>query len=240
MKYTKKMKLVELESEDRFNNNNKIHQGACTLSDGAYTKPHVLPALDRLMDEILQKTGISDADKWQLYNQTLQKYLNFVKVTSEKQHRFNSQLEDSNDYSHSSFQKHDQSFSKQGDMAFNLSGVEPIRDSLDSISAPIVRNFFENARENGAYTNDHRSSSPLASNEVLMSKPAQRISKKSGHVIEKRSKKKAQRKKSLMYQPWSPLKTRSTKAKKRQADELLASMIPCKVVIERWQPTAAR
>lgn len=147
MKYAKKMKLVELDDSNISSyavNNNRI-------DDETYSKPYVLSSLDNTMNEIL-KAPMSDGDKWQLYSQALHRYLNHLKHTSRKidsnfSYPKNSEEKDPFNVSLHSLDSIRNTFGTTSRRdAFEMSGVDTIRDSLDTISQPTVRNFFENAR----------------------------------------------------------------------------------------------
>lgn len=70
MEHAKKMMLVEPSVLERLNNINQ-------------NQPDVINHLDSEMKKILDVKNISDNEKWTLYNQALQKYLNFMKSTRE-------------------------------------------------------------------------------------------------------------------------------------------------------------
>lgn len=132
------MKLIEIDD----NSNNLIANNSSCIDDENYSKPRVLSILDSIMNKILTTPSISDVDKWKLYSQALHRYLNYVKITSQK-----------NDYNSSCPEKDNNRISTEDDTfrnpcnsSFNfslpqseMSGVEPIRDSLDSILPPIAR-----------------------------------------------------------------------------------------------------
>lgn len=231
------MQLVELDNINQPINN--YQHNSIPINDETYSKPYVLSALDQLMDGILRKSGISDGDKWQLYNQSLQKYLNFVKLQSKKPQNLQNLQNPSESYRNLS--KVDSAFCVPNDLSFNISGIEPLRDSLDSISVPIVRNFFEKIRENdGNFNNNYMmsSSSSLSKNEEIAQSQAS--------TSESPKNKKSNRKRSLTYHDFSPVKTRSkarSKATtKRHADSALSGIRPCKVILHNiaWDPTTAQ
>lgn len=248
MKYAKKMKLVEV--DDISSTNEDTHQHRHKVSDENYSKPYVLSSLDQLMSDILSKKGISDVEKWQLYSQSLQKYLNFVKTLSEKSqtsinHSEVNQKVRPKDSSilFTPSEISDFNLSNPVDDSLNLSVLTPIRDSIDSISAPRVRHFFERAREMEA-TNNKSSTSIKEIGEIAESVPIHEpmeINYPVGRKIKKASNKN-NRRSSLMYQPWSPIQTRSlVKKKKRKAETALLTR-PCKVILNDlyWEPTSAR
>lgn len=149
MKYTKKMQLVELDSEKRIRDG----QFSTLPLDKNYAAPRVLSTLDGLMSEILNTSNTSDSDKWTLYNQTLQRYLNYAKhnINNLNQSQHNEPVQQPNanqETLNESFhhRNEDQDIFREG--LQDISGILPIRDSLDSITQPAVREFFEKAREN--------------------------------------------------------------------------------------------
>lgn len=137
------MKLVEIDDV--------THSSACSPdqllpSDQNFVASRILSILDKSMNSILNRRDIDDGEKWVLYNQTLQKYLNHMKKTrvqnsntpQSQQSEFNGQNQ--LNYSLGEF---DGCVSDQ-----YMSGVLPMRDSIDTISQPMVREFFEQARQN--------------------------------------------------------------------------------------------
>lgn len=124
MKFAKKMKLVELENDI----SNQYHQPDNLLLDENYTKPKILSKLDALMTQILQRKDITDNDKWLMYKQALHRYLHFANKPVPP----NIERDDSNKHTNTLM---DNYFS---------------RDSIDMITQPSVREFFESARENPA------------------------------------------------------------------------------------------
>lgn len=130
MKCAKKMRLVEV--DDIPNNYSN------TITDENYTKPRMLSSLDNKMMEILKSNSLHDFDKWMLYNQTLQRYLKFVE-------NGNTQAIHQTGKKHSV--KDDSSFSHSPLPPFELIDNVTTRDSLDAISLPGVREFFEKARQ---------------------------------------------------------------------------------------------
>lgn len=220
MKYAKKMKLVEIDDINISScANNNVH-----IDDNSYSKPYVMSALDNAMNEILS-TPISDGDKWKLYSQTLQRYLNHSKFTSRKiDTDFSYPVNKDISATENAF-----NFSL-GDISppnqFDMSGVERIRDSIDRISQPNVRNFFEKARE----VNSLSATSPSAPMAETQAQLAPRRRKRTNNSNSVRR-----------VQPY-----RNTVAtRKRRAETSLSADIPrirpCKVTIHRlnWSPTTA-
>ena len=220
------MKLVELDSIDQ-TNNDFIHTSS-PISDETYSKPYVLSALDRLMNDILKKSGLSDGEKWQLYNQTLQRYLNFVKAQSKEKNSASTSIQTKSCDSNLDDTRRD--FTLLRDSSFNMSGVEPIRDSLDTISVPVVRDFFMNAREKNDPLN--------ASWRSLPSPQPQHQQPSLPKVVNDRPKKKAVRKVNhyIQFKP-NPSSRSKAAAKKRHAEALLSQIRPRKVIA--WEPTNA-
>lgn len=110
------MKLIEYDDNDV----NAIHMHHPIHSDIKYAEPKILHSLDSIMGQILNKKDLSDNEKWNLYNQTLQRYLHFAN----KSDKMNS----------------------QGNINLEAEHQFP-RDSLDTITQPTVREFFKSARE---------------------------------------------------------------------------------------------
>lgn len=220
------MKLIELDSIDQ-TNNEFIHTSS-PISDETYSKPYVLSALDRLMNDILKKSGLSDGEKWQLYNQTLQRYLNFVKAQSKEKNSASTSIQSKAYDSNLDDTRRD--FTLLRDSSFNMSGVDPIRDSLDTISVPVVRDFFMNAREKNDPLNTSWRSLP--------SPQPQQQQPSLPKVVNERPKKKAVRKVNHYIQFNSNPSSRSKAvAKKRHAEALLSQIRPRKVIA--WEPTNA-
>lgn len=229
------MKLIEIND----NNSPSYVNNNINVDDENYSKPRVLSTLDNIMNEILNKP-ISDSDKWQLYSQALQRYLNHVKYGTQK-----------NNYVPTSPEKIKNDTTAIGDAfnfsmpQFDISGVQPIRDSLDSISQPIrdsldsisqpaVRQFFENARK----SNDGITQSPP----LLPLPDPMDISNRQNQITPKKSraKRRSNPRRVLPYQP----RTRAVASKRRAENSLLADsqIRPCKVMLKRlnWEPTSAR
>lgn len=225
MKFAKKMKLIEID-----NDNIAPHANSNCINDEEYPKPHVLSPLDNIMNKILKAPFISDGEKWSLYNQALQRYLNHVKIATKKI-----------DYNNTSYSenrgKDDYNSSPAVEDTFNLSmspldisGLAPLRDSLDSISQPVVRNFFERARNTSAVP---LFSQPVVDQPSLPKEPTKRKARKS------------QPRRILPYNN-TIYYTRSkcVSSKKRRAENSLSADLsqvrPCKVILNRWLPSTAR
>lgn len=227
MKHTKKMKLIEIDDNNisSYSNNNSC------VDDENYSKPRTLSSLDNIMNEILRAPIISDADKWVLYSQALQKYLNRVKISSQKSSYNTSYPERAN--SNVSPLEDTFNFSLPGSA---ISGVEPIRDSLDSITQPVVRNFFEIARKTNTSVNQILPNDEDV--EMLPVTPKMTSNRKAP----KRKKKKAS---GFRQQP-SYLTRSRAQASKRRAEKTLSSDLssvrPFKIVLRdiNWEPSTAR
>lgn len=218
------MKLVEIDD----NALSPCANSSVHIDDESYSKPRVLSTLDNVMNKVL-RAQISDADKWMLYSQTLQKYLNHAKVNSRKSDcNFAYPVNDSKSVFEK--EKEDTFNFSLGNISNEISGIDRIRDSLDSISQPSVKSFFENARQQ----NSAASRSPLAAaEEVLQDSPPPKVKK-----IKKKSK--------LIQRALPYRKKLTAEARKRRAENSLSvdisRMRPCKVSVQRinWEPTAAR
>lgn len=142
MKYAKKMKLVDIDDVTHSSSGPSNHS---MPSDDNFITPRILSLLDNAMNDILNRSDVDDGEKWILYNQSLQRYLNYMKKTRSPnintQHATNTQLSGSEQWNRSlnPFDSHTSDH--------NLTGIVPIRDSIDNISQPNVRQFFEHARE---------------------------------------------------------------------------------------------
>lgn len=123
MKYAKKMRLVEFDSATP----NLHHMYNQLLPDKEYAEPRVLSKLDSSMSEILNRNDIPDSKKLIFYNQLLRKYLHFTNKNNSPQSN-NVDLEDS--------------FTQP-----TMTELLPGRVSLDNITQPSVREFFESLRE---------------------------------------------------------------------------------------------
>lgn len=153
MKYAKKMKLVEIDDDCPQPSNQTLP------SDDSFTAPRMLSILDNSMNEILNRHDMDDSEKWILYNQTLQKFLSYMKKkrTPTPQHTPQEQRNHSIDL-------FDGNISEQ-----NISGIMPLRDSIESISHPSVRAFFKQVRDNmpDGFNTNH--SSPATSTSSIQS-----------------------------------------------------------------------
>lgn len=216
MKYAKKMKLVEIDNDDI-----STHTNNSRINDEEYAKPHVLSPLDNIMNKILKTPFISDGEKWRQYSQALQRYLNHVKITSRKIDYNSSYTEnrEKDDYNSISSIADPFNFSIP---SHDISGLYPIRDSLDSISQPVVKSFFERARSN----TDGTVQEPLEN----VDQPS--LPKESQPAKEKT-------RKSLYY-----TRSKCVSSKKRRAEESLSAELsqvrPCKIVLNKWLPSTAR
>lgn len=113
------MKLVEFKDDVQQPQNPNY-----TYNDTTYAQPKVLLNLDKSMSEILFNHDLSDHDKYSLYNQTLQRYLHFVKQNNNPTSTIK-----------------------------NIQNMEPISEPEifnGRLSSP-VRNFFEIARNSNAH-----------------------------------------------------------------------------------------
>lgn len=122
-------------------------------SDYNFTAPRMLSILDRSMNEILSCRDMDDSEKWLHYNQALQKFLNYMKKARVPS-THNIDVEQRN----RTIDAFDGHISEP-----NITGVHPLRDSLESISQPSVRDFFQQLRENALNTSRAHQSSPVVS-----------------------------------------------------------------------------
>lgn len=234
MKYAKKMKLIEVDD-------NTVHtrgDNNTYIDDEHYVKPRVLSTLDDIMNEILKTPSISDVDKWQLYSQALQRYLNHVKITyhnsthSERENNATAPVEDT-------FRNPCNSSLNFSLPQFDMSGMEPMRDSLDRISQPTVRNFFEKVRESNGQNNLPVSPSSSSTSSDKRGVDPQQY--QNFNPTNRRMKKQRFPRRSQPYQ------TRSrAAATKRRAETTISADIsrvrPCKVPLKKlnWESTNAR
>lgn len=143
------MKLIDIDESTPHQNSYHTMQ-----SDTNFVAPRTLSMLDGAMNDILNCSEIPDNEKWILYNQTLQKFLSYMK---------NKRTQDAIQKSHFLPNQHTPIQSKQQNQTpatfdqrmlnHSLNDIFPLRDSRDSIdliSQPIVREFFENARASAA------------------------------------------------------------------------------------------
>lgn len=109
-----------------------------------------------------------------------------------------------------------------------ISGVHRFRDSLDSISQPNVRSFFESVR-------GHNSVSPNL--------PAVSAIEEPPHPVKQKTK---PRKKNSSIRRTQPFRKVAAGIRKRRAENSLSADIsqlrPCKVIMTRlnWNPSTAR
>lgn len=216
------MRLIEM--DDNGNTTQVYANSNNQIDDDNFLKPRVLSTLDNVMSEILKTQNTTDVDKWYLYSQALQKYLNYVKMNSKKVDN-NSSYPDNN----SKIIQQPEDRLNNSFLQFDISGVEPFRDSLDSISQPVVRNFFEKARQANISLDSSTSSLPIVE-----------------LVTENKSAPQKRRTKPKNTVRVLPYRTRKAKTTKRRAETSLSADIsqvkPCKVRLERinWEPTSAR
>lgn len=165
MKYAKKMKLVDIDDTSQ-----PCTQQSKLPTDDDFMAPRIFSTLDSFMNGILNRRDINDGEKWILYNQALQKYLSHMKSLRTK----NSSAQLPTNHIQS-----DQNYSNVTPSPFNknisdadITGIFPIRDSIDTISNPAVRSFFEQMRDsdgnNGGMSQlSPHQQSPLAINHSL-------------------------------------------------------------------------
>lgn len=141
MKYAKKMKLVEIDDNSQV----PTDQSYLSLpSDENVTAPRILSILDNFMNAILNRHDINDGEKWTLYNQALQRYLNHIKK-SNVQNSVNQQSPNNIPFDDQDRRHTPDTFNNRIS-DHNISGVFPMKTSIENISEPIVRDFFEQAR----------------------------------------------------------------------------------------------
>lgn len=235
MKFAKKMQLVEIgDMAQPTRTNNNIY-----ADDESYSKPRVLSSLDNIMNEIL-KAPMSDGDKWKLYSQALHRYLNHAKFASRNtDHNISQTVGDNetdpsaieNPFNFSSitnFPPHsfDIPHSSRDNSQFDVSGVSRMRDSLESISQPSVRNFFESYKT--------QNNSGTSNGESLAQSPP-------------KQKKKKKFKKSSANRVLPFRNAVSAATNKRRAENSLrqdvSQMRPLKVMVSRlqhWESSNAR
>lgn len=234
MKYAKKMRLVEIDNE--LNNEHSLNQSKILHSDEKYAEPRVLSALDNMMNNILKQKDMSDSDKWTLYNQVLQRYLALVKKKDKDV--IENKYDSNNEFETSRWSQN------TGDMML-------FRDSIDTISAPSVRAFFEKAREADNEDILRQSFSPSGRSSISQS-PRQSYSNNHRSQIDEdlssdmdvpQNIRPRQRRQRRLTYPNAPLslsqfgKTRSKTIRKRQAANNLSVTKP-KVsrVMPEWTP----
>lgn len=145
------MKLVDIDA---------VVQPCSLPSDENLTAPRILPMLDNSMNTILNRNDISDGAKWTLYNQTLQKYLYHMKKT-------NVQKPSTQQSPHSNIsvpRHHTPDTFSNRISDHDISGIFPMKPSIEDISQPNVRQFFEQARLSDPYHRQHESNqlSPIS------------------------------------------------------------------------------
>lgn len=133
MKFAKKMRLVEFDSTAP----NLEHMYNQLLPDNEYAKPRVLSKLDSSMSEILNRNDIPDSKKLIFYNELLRKYLHFTNKNNSAH-----LVQSNNDVIPPSNFDLGDSFTQR-----SMTDLLPGRDSLDNITQPSVRDFFESLRE---------------------------------------------------------------------------------------------
>lgn len=228
------MRLVEIDdisSSTCANYDNRI-------DDDSYSKPCVMSTLDNAMNEILL-APMPDGEKWKLYTQTLQRYLNHSKFNARKIDSNFSLPEKDNGSRNITFQPAENSFNLSLEnfsptQQFDMSGVDYLRDSLDSISQPAVRNFFEKARKVNSHVGvSSPSPAPILESEVQHEPVRQ----------SQRSKKKPHKSTARRVQPYRSNAGEATR--KRRAETSLSNNLslirPCKVAMHRlhWEPSTA-
>lgn len=151
MKYTKKMRLIDVD-EDDVTQPNIDSQYQSHPPDHKFVAPRMLSILDNSMNAILNRCDMDDGEKWIHYNQTLQKFLNHMKQT-----RLPNTQQIEGGRQNRTTDAFDGHISDH-----NITGIHPLRDSLDTISQPSVRDFFQQLRENASNTSKPHQSSPVA------------------------------------------------------------------------------
>lgn len=228
------MRLVEI---DGINSSTCANYGN-RIDDDSYSKPCVMSTLDNAMNEILM-APMPDGEKWKLYTQTLQRYLNHSKFNSRKIDSNFSYPKNNNGSKNITFQPAENSFNLSLEnfsptQQFDMSGVDYLRDSLDSISQPAVRNFFEKARE----LNSHASVSSPSSSPILEAEAQHEPVRQP-----QRSKKKPYKPTTRRVQPYRSNAGEATRKRRAEMSlsKNLSSVRPCKIALHRlnWEPTAA-
>lgn len=142
MKYAKKMKLVPVDDISH----SAVDQSH--LPDENFTASRILSILDDSMNAILNRNDINDGEKWTLYNQTLQRYLNHMKKT----HSQNSNVQRPQKFqSEETYNRHHTPSAFNNSISeHDISGIFPMKPSIESALQPNVREFFEQARKSDA------------------------------------------------------------------------------------------
>lgn len=141
MKYAKKMKLVEIDDNSQLSS-------LSMPTDENFSTPRILSILDNSMNGILNRHDINDGEKWTLYNQVLQRYLNHIKKLNAK-NSVNEQLSNSVQFNDQEHHRTPDTFDNRISNN-NISGIFRMKPSIDNISQPTVREFFEQARQRDA------------------------------------------------------------------------------------------
>lgn len=231
------MKLIEVDDRTLLSCNNNI-------DDESYSKPRVLSTLDDVMNEIL-RAQISDADKWRLYSQALQRYLNHTKLSSRKKDsdlvipndtNANSDIEKSSETNTFNFSLGSVGNSFPNDL--NMTGIEPMRNSLDSLSQESVRSFFENARSQNLVATHSQQDLNSPQSQMPQLQPIQHTSNAS---IQKAKNTQSSNRRMLPYRNNMPAASRKRRAQNNLSANM-SQMRPCKVVVQplNWDPTSAR
>lgn len=199
MKYTKKMKLVEFKDDIQ-----QPHNPNYTYNDTAYAQPKVLHNLDGTMSEILFNNELSDIDKCTLYNQTLQRYLHFVKQNQ-----------------------------KQPSTNHNTQTTQHIPESFDNtvLSSP-VRSFFENVRNSNA--NDQLFPFKTTPPQPIPLHIAEQPKKKRSKKIQDYPMQTPRRKKNIKRFTTSLKDSQIPRYTTRATSTRNRMIKPCSVVLERW------
>lgn len=150
------MKLVDIDDDVVQPSIKPSYQSHVT--DFNFTSPRMLSLLDNSMNEILNRRDMDDGEKWTVYNQTLQRFLNYMKK-SRTQNTPHTVQEHQQDPPIDVFDGHISDH--------NITGIQPLRDSLEYISQPNVRDFFQQLRESSGNTNNAHQSSPVLSTTAL-------------------------------------------------------------------------
>jgi len=246
MKYAKKMKLVEIDDRDipmLTNNNNSI-------DDENYTKPRVLSSLDDIMNKILKIPDISDLEKWKLYSQALNRYLNHAKITSRNMtNNFSTPQLTEKDCDQKSFMA-DNTFNFTLPQ-FEMSGVEPIRDSIDSITQPIVKDFFQKARNSITHNNETanvRRSNTFADEMAnvgigdIQMMPLDPLMPPPPAPPQEQERSRAPQRRMNKNHQTSNMQLRSKRRAERSLSADISTIRPCKVLLSKlnWEPSTAR
>lgn len=163
------------------------HREIQTISDAEYSKPKLLQSLDGAMAQILNKKDLSDNEKCVLYNQVLRKYLYIAGNNN------NNRI--------------DTEYPK---------GLMNNRDSLDMITQPTVKHFFESVREKSNADPFILGVNPFLS-DISFSPPSTRSGlKRDGPSSRKKAK----------------------PSRKRKSTDNITK--PCSIQLERWEPCSTK